>query len=121
VMPLFLLNNTNAGNVASFGGVPATDRSPWVSIAPGSSVSALVATGGYEILSTYFKTDDTYAPNALLEADSGNGSSDAHGRIRVATAGTGRAVVGIVSRGKVRNANGVEGVAFWAIHDITSA
>ncbi len=113
VMPLFLRHNDYDSDVNNYGGDPATEVDAFVPIGPTGIVNTLVATGGYELLSTeYDGADNTFVRNAwLTSADSGA----AAGKLAVGTKGT-HTLCGMVSRGIVQNPQKkARGVAFWSL------
>jgi hypothetical protein len=93
----------------------------WTPISPSGRVMCLVASGGYELESTEFITSLTFQPNNLLRSPVGNTPPDEFlsGMLRndaipaplygVAAP----AIVGVVSRGRFRNAYGRDVLAFW--------
>lgn len=68
-MPIFLWQGKDHPDVSNCGVSPTTSISHWVGISPTGVMSGLVATGGYELQTTEFDTDQTYAPNDLLTCD----------------------------------------------------
>lgn len=79
----------------------------------GGGISALVATGGYEIYTTAYDTTETYAPNDKLTA----GTGDNLGKVvpSAATYNDG-VIVGVVSQGEPGTANtqyGQDLLYFW--------
>jgi hypothetical protein len=107
-MPLFTFQASDDPDVANESGDPATEVGVMVPISPSGAMMALVATGGFELVTTNF-VDDTYEPNDLLtSADSG----DDAGKLEIGTKGTDM-IVGIVSRGVVDNGYGHDALAFW--------
>jgi L-ascorbate metabolism protein UlaG (beta-lactamase superfamily) len=68
-MPIYLWNAKGDLDVSNDGTSPTTGTVHWVAIAPTGIMSGLVATGGYELQTTEFDTDQTYALNDLLTAD----------------------------------------------------
>lgn len=69
-MPIFLWNGKDDADVTNSGVSPVTDVTHWYSIEPAGVMSGLVATGGYELQTTEFDSEQTYMPNDLLTADS---------------------------------------------------
>jgi hypothetical protein len=65
-MPIFLWQGKEDPDVYNNGVSPVTDVTHWVGISPTGVMSGLVATGGYELQTTEFDTDQTYAPNEPL-------------------------------------------------------
>jgi len=68
-MPIFLWNGKDHPDVYNSGTSPITDVEHWWAISPTGVMSGLVATGGYELQTTEFDTEQTYLPNELLTAD----------------------------------------------------
>lgn len=106
----------------------------WVPIRPSGTVMALVAIGAYELETTEFDTAQTYSPNQLLRAVVLNNSTDG-GKLTNQDASGGQALstssvlaygdpsiaawdspVGVVSRGKYTNKNGISSLAFWPVY-----
>jgi len=63
-MPLYLWQGGDLGTIAQ--GVGADDTIHWQNTLPAGLVTGLVATGGYELQTTEFDSDETYAPNTFL-------------------------------------------------------
>jgi len=115
---IFLLNGSSDADVSN-PGTTASGRFMHQAISPSGKLSGVVATGGYEIDSTEFNANLSYAPGDLLTAPTGTSSGSA------ATAGvlTNAAVtvyvtpvVGVVSSGKHVNHNGVDTLSFWSAY-----
>jgi len=68
-MPIYLWNGSNHPDVSNPGTSPVTSTTHWVAISPTGIVSGLVATGGYEIQTTEFDGDQSYAANDPLTSD----------------------------------------------------
>ena len=68
-MPIYLWNGKGYMDVSNDGTSPISGNVNWVAISPTGIMSGLVATGGYELQTTEFDTDLTYAINDLLTAD----------------------------------------------------
>lgn len=68
-MPLYLWQNRYKPDVANDGTSPITGFRHWVGIGPDGTMHGLVATGGFEVQSTEFDKDQTYANNDLLTAN----------------------------------------------------
>jgi hypothetical protein len=91
------------------------------------ALTALVATGGYELQSTEYNAARTYAPNDLLTAVASNTVAATGGVLdnrnasnAVLTppwvpAGTTRAICGVVSRGVKDNSHGQNALCFWPV------
>jgi hypothetical protein len=117
-MAIFLLNGSTDADVAN-PGTTASGRFMHQAVAPTGKMSGVVATGGYEIDSTEFDSERSYAPGDLLTAPTGTAYSARN------TAGvlTNNAVtvyvtpvVGVVSSGKHVNHNGVDTLSFWCVY-----
>lgn len=84
----------------------------------GGRLMALVALGAFELESTEFKTDDTYAVGKYLTSDDGSGVAGT-GQIKLGALGT-NTVVGIISEagdnanGSFTNAHGVDVIRFYS-------
>ncbi|HRV29023.1 MAG TPA: hypothetical protein P5522_09585 [Spirochaetia bacterium] len=116
VMPLMLLGGIESPAVYS----EAADND-WVPARTGDTAVAAVMTGGFELQSTEFDSDETYAPNTYLTAD-------ANGILTPVSSVAGSWVVGICSVYENqennqpvptqlpvgRNANGRYVVTFWS-------
>jgi len=140
-MPMFLWPSAGDFDVANQG-VPAgvalggTTQYPpaWVPIRPTGKLNALVATGAYELETTEFDTNQTYAPNDWLRAVTSNSDANA-GKLTNQNASGGQgfgspglcvwgdpgvatwdSIVGVVSRGAYTNANGRQVLAFWPVY-----
>jgi hypothetical protein len=100
-MPLFAIHasdsfitTTDLGNIA------------------GGKTPVLVATGGYEIETTGFKTDTTYAPNQALTF----GVGAERGKIVPSAAKySDETVIGIVSGGTYKSEYNVDVLSFWSV------
>jgi len=110
VMPMFTFQNSDDPDVQNDGGDASTEKGVFVPISPTGAMMALVAVGAYELVSTSFKLDDTFAPNAFLTSDKSGGANP--GLLKIGTKYTDM-ICGVVSRGKVDNGYGHEAVAFW--------
>ena len=120
-MPLFLWNGINDFDVSN-PGMTAGGHFVQQAIAPTGKMQSLVATGGYELESTEFDSENVYAPNDLLTATASNSNADTGGVLTNAGTGSHGNVkqfvdpcCGIVSRGSYNNEHGVAVVAFWPI------
>lgn len=115
-MPMFLLQGTDHWDVSNPGG------SDWTATAPAGYLTALVATGAYELETTEFDSAQTYNPNEHLRAVASNSDATTGGRITNQTLGTlyassGMACrCGVVSRGKYTNSYGKTVLAFWSVY-----
>lgn len=106
---IFLIQGSEDADVVNPGGA-VSDPSVFlhVPVRPSGNMSGLVATGGYEIASTEFDKDRSYAPGDLLTADS-DGVITNEAVVQFVNP-----VVGVVSSGKVdRNHNNIPALSFW--------
>jgi hypothetical protein len=110
LMPLFTFQNSDDPDVQNDGGDASTEKGVFIPISPTGAIMALVAVGAYELVSTAFKTDDVFAPNAFLTSDKSGGGNP--GELKIGVKYTDM-IVGVVSRGRVDNGYGVEALAFW--------
>jgi hypothetical protein len=78
-MPIFLLNGSTDADVYNDGTSPSTTVH-WYGVSPAGTMSGLVATGGYELQTTEFDKDQTYAPNQPITATSSTAAATS-GRI----------------------------------------
>jgi len=112
VMPLFLRNNEYDADVNNYGGDPSVDKGAFVPAGPTGVFNTLVATGGYELLSTEIDTDNLgdYVRNAPLTSPTSGGTV---GKLVVGVHPT-NTIVGIVSRGiQLNPQRKAEACAFW--------
>ncbi len=109
VMPMFMFSGSEDFDVKNDGGDPATTKGVYVGIGPTGQAMALVAVGAYELTSTAFDPDETYAPNDPLTSPTTTASA---GLLKPGTMYTDM-IVGLVSRGVVDNGYGYDCVAFW--------
>jgi hypothetical protein len=112
-MPLFVMPNNTDPDVTVAGGNAVTDVGAFVAGVPAGQVLCLVATGAYELASTFYDLTQaaSYVPNAALKAIANN-SSATGGQLTIGIAGT-DTIVGVVSRGVVGNGYGFNSLAFW--------
>jgi hypothetical protein len=124
---IFLLNGSEDADVSNpgwgqgqgSGGSNATQTAAnfmHIAIAPTGKMSGLVATGGYEISSTEFKHNLTYAPGDLLTANTCASPNAWDGQLtneNVEQFVT--PVCGVVSSGVSTNHNGVSALSFWCV------
>lgn len=135
-LPIFLWSGSNEPDITN-PGVPAGTSAfgdstygppDFGAVFPGQTgtenMAALVGSGAYELETTEFDTDQTYAPGQYLRTVTSNTSANA-GKVtnqRATTSAFGSdglivpgtdTVVGIVSRGKYVNANRKNALAFW--------
>lgn len=68
-MAIFLWQGKSDPDVSNYGVSPTTGVQHWISIGPKGIMNGLVATGGYELQTTEFDTDQDYVPNDLLTPD----------------------------------------------------
>lgn len=119
-MPMFLFNNSDDPDVENPGGDPSTVAGAWVAIAPTGKMLALVAKGAYELATTEFKNDTTYAPNTLVYAPTGTTLATSGVLNKTETAYPVTSPVGVVSRGRTtssaNNSHGVAELYFWPIY-----
>lgn len=112
---IFLLNGSDDADVSN-PGTTAGGRFMHQAVAPTGKMSGLVATGGYEIASTEFDTEQTYTPGDLLTATASNSNATTGGRITNASVTQYvTPVVGVVSSGKAQNHNGIQALSFWTV------
>lgn len=114
-MAMWLWQGDSDFDVANDGGDPATDADAWQPVGPEGDITAFVANGACELVTTEF-VDAEYAPNALLWANTSGGSA---GKLAAATKGT-HNVCGMVSRGKIMH-QGKEVLAFWPLCQLIHA
>ena len=122
-MPIYLWNGNDHPDVLNDGVSPVSGNTNWVAIAPTGIMSGLVATGGYELQTTEFDSDQTYAINDLLTADANGvmtnsgavqftswicGVCSPHGQAAVEDAASG------IDSPVGDNAHGVEVLNFWS-------
>lgn len=117
VMPLFLLSNSDDPDVRRTGGDPATEKGIWRAGIPTGAMSALVAIGGFELLSTEFVAG-SYPPNTHLTAAASNSNASTGGVLTSGTLGT-DTICGVVSRGVMAHKVGIanpDALAFWPVY-----
>jgi hypothetical protein len=115
---IFLLNGATDPDVSN-PGTTASGRFVQQAVSPTGKLSGVVATGGYEIDSTEFVSNRTYAPGDLLTAPTGAASGDAATGGVLTNASVVQfvnPVVGVVSSGKHKNHNGVDTLSFWSVY-----
>lgn len=101
-MPMFAINGTSDFDAQGDDGN-----------VEGGGISALVATGGYEIYTTAYDTSETYAPNDKLTAGTGDNLGDV---VPSVTTYNDDVIVGVVSQGEKGTADtqyGQELLYFW--------
>lgn len=122
-MAIFLLNGSTSYDVSN----PGTTRKGnfmHKAIAPSDVLSGLVATGGYELSTTEFDTDQTYTPGDLLTAPAVNNNATTGGRLTNRDGGSpldvpwesDLPVCGVVSRGKYKNEHKVWVLQFYPVY-----
>lgn len=109
VMPLITFQNSDDPDVTMDGGDPATTVGVFVGFSPSGNVTALSCNGAYELVSTNYKTGQTYNPNTPLTSDVAGAYA---GMLKPGVINTDMCI-GLVSRGIVDNGYGVSAVAFW--------
>jgi len=118
-MAIFLLQGSEDFDVDNPGTTPKGNFMHQA-ISPTGVMSGLVAEGAYEIESTEFDDDQTYAANELLTATASNSDVDTGGVLTNQGSGSDGdveqfvdPVCGVVSRGRFVNAHNVPVLAFW--------
>lgn len=121
-MGIFLINGSGDYDVSN-PGTTAGGLFMHRAITPAGYNSGLVAEGGFELVTTEFDADRTYAKNDLLTAGTSNTVSTTGGVLTNAgTAGNGKvlqytdAACGVVSTGVEENHHGVDVLAFWTTY-----
>ncbi len=124
---IFLLNGSDDADVSNPGwgqgqganGANATQTAAHfmhIAVAPTGKMSGLVATGGYEISTTEFDAERSYAPGDLLTATRTASPAATDGRLTNASVTQYQTpVVGVVSSGATTNHNGVSALSFWCV------
>lgn len=109
-MAIFLLQSSDDSDVQNEGG------DSWEAVTSTGTMSGLVAIGGYELASTEFDTDQTYAYNEPLRAVASNSNATTGGRLTNAgiVLGT-NAVCGIVSKPAALNSHKKSVLTFWSV------
>lgn len=108
VMPILLASAVYEPDITMDIPDPATDVDAWVGMPSVGKCLGLPASGGFEILSTCY-VDATYAPNDPLTAAKSGGDK---GKLVAGVIGTDM-IVGLVSRGVMKNGYGYDALAFW--------
>lgn len=118
-MAIFLIQSGSDYDVSNPGTTPAGNFMHQA-IAPTGVMSGLVAEGAYEIQSTEFDREQTYAPNQLLTAADDQDDEDVGGVLTNVGSGAGGdveqfvdPVCGVVSDGAFQNAHGIWVLGFW--------
>lgn len=111
-MAIFLMNGTTSNDLD----VQNDGGTQWYAVTPTGALSGFVATGGLEIATTEFDSNQTYAPNDLLTAANAD-TTEATGGLLTNASVTQfvTPVCGVVSRGVYTNAYGVDVLAFWPV------
>lgn len=113
---IFLLNGSNDADVSN-PGTTAGNIFMHQAISPTGKLSGIVATGGYEISTTEFNSDLSYAPGDLLTAAQSLSNVAIGGVLTNASVVQYvNPVVGVVSSGKAKNHNGVQSLSFWCVY-----
>lgn len=111
-MPLFTFQASDDPDVKNEGGDPSTDKGAWIGINPTGVMMALVAIGAYELVSTNYDDQVSYAPNDHLTSPTTTAGGVDAGMLTKGTLQT-NCIVGVVSRGVVDNGYGEDALAFW--------
>jgi len=125
-MPIFLWEGKDHADVYNDGDSPTTGTTHWVPISPTGVMHGLVATGGFELQTTEFDDELTYAVNELLGADANGilengktqytdwvcGVCSTHVNADNQSEGLGVVDPAVGPRGT--NAHGVETLTFWS-------
>lgn len=114
-MPLFLLNNSDDADVSNYGGDINQEKGAWNKLWPRGGMAALVAAGAYELATTEYDTALDYKPNDHLSAATGT-SSSAGKLVNNHSPYPATSIVGVVSRGVVKWANGKDQLFFWPVY-----
>jgi len=125
-MPIFLWEGKDHADVYNDGVSPTTSVTHWIGISPTGVMKGLVATGGFELQTTEFDDELTYAVNDLLGADANGilengktqyvdwicGVASTHVNADNQAEGLGAVDAAVGPRGT--NAHGVETLTFWS-------
>lgn len=130
-MPMWLLQNSDDPDVENPGGTLLTGASgtagAWSAVAPTGVVTALPASGAYELATTEFQGTG-YLPNDPLRplmTNSNDGDHAERGYIDEgawqttasgAVSATNHDVVGICSKTEANNSHGISEVCFWPVY-----
>jgi len=121
-MPMWLKQGKDSLDVQNDGTSPVTSTVHWHAVVPRGWVSALVATGGYELQTPEFDTTKTYAANDPLTADTAGKLTNASVTLYTTP------VVGVCSWHETQkatgsatgpvgtNAHGVKVITFWPVY-----
>jgi hypothetical protein len=115
-MPLFMFQGSLDTDV-----INADDSTPqeWIGFVPTGAIVCLVAVGAYELETSEFDTDRTYAPNDVLKAvaaDTDDTPETGGGCLTNDCEVYTDAIVGVVSRGAYTNAYGKSALALWPVY-----
>jgi len=125
-MPIFLWEGKDHADVYNNGTSPTTGTVHWVPVSPTGIMHGLVATGGFELQTTEFDDDLTYATNDLLTADANgileNGATQytdwicgvCSKHVNSDNQSEGLGVVAAAVGPVGTNAHGVETLTFWS-------
>lgn len=113
-MAIFAFNASDALTVAN-PGTTASGNFVHQAIFPTGVTSGLVATGGYELSSSEFDSEEEYVPNDTLTAAVANSTLATGGVLTLGTVYT-DAICGVVSKGVVTNELGVDMLHFWPVY-----
>lgn len=112
-MALFLREASDDPDVSNYGGTAAGN---WVAVRPSGKNSCLVATGGYELATTEFDTNQTYALNDTLTAPTGTTTATSGKLTNQSAVPYTNPVCGVVSRAVAINSHGVSELSFWPVY-----
>jgi hypothetical protein len=112
-MAIFLWQSSNDPDVSNDGGI-ATEVDGWVAVAPTGEIKGLVASGGFELESTEYDSDQSYAPGDCLTATNANSNATTGGRLTKGVAYD-VPVCGVVSRGVAQNSHRKNCIYFWSV------
>ena len=124
-MPMFIFQGADAFDVSTpYEGSTPNGYFVSKSVMPKGMITALVATGGYELSTTEFDTSKVYAPNQLLTAWGTEANQQANwGRLTNVKNAANAAIVlfvdpvcGVVSSGRGTNEYGVPTLSFWSVY-----
>jgi len=125
-MPIFLWEGKNDADVYNNRTSPTTSTVHWIGISPTGVMHGLVATGGFELQTTEFDDELTYAVNDLLTADANgileNGATQyvdwicgvCSTHVNADNQSVGLGVVDAAVGPRGTNAHGVETLTFWS-------
>lgn len=116
-MPMFLVNGANSFDVNN-SGVDADGNREWAGVNPpdsGGNLTALVATGAFELETTEFIDDDNLLPGTYLTAHNTDDSDQGKLKYYSGQAYGATSVVGVQSRVRGKNSYKVETLCFWPV------